>query len=202
MKIGLFGGSFDPIHRGHVEPVQRAVGQLGLERVLYLPTAVPPHKRGREFAPALARYAMTELALLDEARLEVSAHELTLGRPAYTADTVEHFAARMPGAALHLLLGADSFRDFGTWVRWLDMLRHVRLVVLARPGTTLGEAIPALPPQLQALAERGEIDWVTDRLVALSSTEIRDAVRSSGEPPAGALAPPVVQYIRKYGLYR
>ena len=132
MKIGLFGGSFDPIHRGHVEPVQRAVGQLGLYRVLYLPTAVPPHKRGREFAPALARYAMTELALLDEARLEVSVHELTLGRPAYTADTVEHFAARMPGAALHLLLGADSFRDFGTWVRWLDMLRHVRTKTTSR----------------------------------------------------------------------
>ena len=81
MKLGLFGGSFDPIHRGHIEPVQAARKALGLERVIYLPTAVPPHKPGRILAPAHARYAMVEMALLEEEGLYASTFELTLGRP-------------------------------------------------------------------------------------------------------------------------
>ena len=101
MKIGLFGGSFDPIHRGHVEPVREARRRLGLERVIYLPTATPPHKPRRALAPALARFAMVELALLGEEGLYVSAHELTPERPAYTVETLEHFRRQMPEAELH-----------------------------------------------------------------------------------------------------
>src|SRR5581483_10939387 len=85
MKIGLFGGSFDPIHRGHVEPVRAAVAALHLDRVFFLPTAHPPHKSGRRFAPPLARFAMVELGLLADERLFASTYELR-DEPTYTVE--------------------------------------------------------------------------------------------------------------------
>ena len=97
MKLGLFGGSFDPIHRGHIDPVREAKRTLGLDRVLYLPTARPPHKPGRVLTPAYARYAMVEMALLGEDGLYASTHELTPDRPAYTVETLEHFHRTLPG---------------------------------------------------------------------------------------------------------
>src|SRR5262245_9737320 len=96
MKLGLFGGSFDPIHHGHVRPVLEAVEQIGLDRVVYLPTGRPPHKPNRRLAPALARYAMAEIALLPHSRLEVSGHELSEAAPHYTVDTLLHFRAQHP----------------------------------------------------------------------------------------------------------
>ncbi len=153
MKIGLFGGSFDPIHRGHIEPVQEARRLVGLDRVIYLPTAKPPHKPRRALAPAHARYAMVELALLDEEGLYASAHELTPDRPAYTVETLEHFQREMPDAELHLLIGGDSFADFHHWVRWPEIAAAARLVVLARPGWEL-ESLPLDPGRGRPGADR------------------------------------------------
>src|ERR1700674_2750091 len=137
MKVGLFGGSFDPIHCGHLEPVKEARRLLGLEGVIYLPTAIPPHKPGRLLAPPLARYAMVEMAILAEEGLYASPYELTLDRPAYTAETLEHFQRELPAAELHLLIGSDSFFELPHWVRWRDIAAAARLVVLARPGWDL-----------------------------------------------------------------
>src|SRR6188472_858835 len=143
MKLGLFGGSFDPIHRGHVEPVRAALAEVGLDRVLYLPTARPPHKQIRKLAPPWGRFAMVELALLGEPRLQVSPYELQLERPAYTVETLEHFRRELPDAELHLLIGEDSFRDLTQWVRWTDIARLANLVVLARPlGGAIAEPLP------------------------------------------------------------
>lgn len=201
-RIGLFGGSFDPIHRGHVEPVQAARRQVGLERVLYLPTARPPHKPKREFAAAPARFAMVELALLHEEGLYASDHEITLDRPAYTVETVEAFAERWPDAALHLLIGSDSFAELDTWHRWRDLVERVELVVMARPGWELETIRPDLPPELLRRHEAGRVHLVTDARVDLSSTEIRRRL-GAGEPPSTDLLPPlVVDYISKYSLYR
>lgn len=202
MKVGLFGGSFDPIHRGHVEPVRHARLRLGLDLVVFLPTARPPHKGGRQFAPPHARFAMTELALLGDERLLVSPYELTLDRPAYTVETLEHFRTQWPDAELHLLLGEDSFRDLGKWVRWRDILKLARLVVLARPGFAIAERLAELPEELQSLYRDGDLDWIAEQPVAVSSTEVREALRAGADTAPGALAPSVVQYILKYSLYR
>ena len=200
MKLGLFGGSFDPIHRGHVDPVRAALAEAGLDRVLYLPTARPPHKQGQRLAPPWARFAMVELALLGEPRLQVSPYELQLDRPAYTVETLEHFHRELPDAELHLLVGEDSFRDLAKWVRWRDIVRLARLVVLARP---LADAPPEpLSDELRALAAESTVRFVRDRPVDVSSTEIRAALGRGEVAPAGALADPVVQYIHKYKLYR
>lgn len=201
-RVGLFGGSFDPIHEGHLAPVRRARRELGLERVIYLPTARPPHKPKREFAPALQRFTMVELALLGEEGLFASDHELTLGRPAYTVETVEHFRGLWPEVDLHLLIGGDSFAELHTWRRWRELVAGVELVVLARPGWSLVEVRPTLPEELERRLAEGALHVITDDPVDLSSTELRQRLARGEAPPAGAIPAAVVDYIRKYSLYR
>lgn len=214
-KVGLFGGSFDPIHAGHVATVLAARRQVGLDRVVYLPTARPPHKPERRFAPAWRRFAMVELALLDEPALEVSALELTPGREAFTIDTVETMAERLPDAELHLLIGSDSLAELDTWKRWRELVERVRLVVLTRPGweperiraelpAALRERLPAGPESGDG--EEGEemepIVFVAQQPLPYAATELRRALHRGEDPPAGALHPRVLDYIRKYRLYR
>jgi nicotinate-nucleotide adenylyltransferase len=199
LKIGLFGGSFDPIHAGHLLPVQAARRQLGLERVLYLPTAVPPHKPKREFAPAYARFAMVELALLGEEGLYASPFELTPDRPAYTIETLEHFQRLWPEAALHLLIGGDSYLDLVHWRRWREIVKRARLVVLTRPGWETRAA--GVDPELAALALQGRAVLLAQPPVDLSSTRLRQIFREGGTPPPGTVPDLVVDYIRKYALY-
>lgn len=200
MKIGLFGGSFDPIHAGHVETVRAARQALDLERVIYLPTAQPPHKPGKKLAPALARYAMVELALLAEEGLFASPFELTFGRPAYTIDSLEHFRRTDPEAELHLLIGGDSFLELEAWWRWREIAETARLVVLTRPGSEFGAE--TLSPALADLLKTGRASVLADRTVDLSSTELRDRLGRGEEPPRSALHPLVLDYISKYRLYR
>ncbi len=200
MKIGLFGGSFDPIHSGHVETVRAARQALGLDRVLYLPTAQPPHKPGRRLAPALARYAMVELALLAEEGLYASPFELTFGRPAYTIDSLEHFRRTEPEAELYLLIGGDSFLEFEAWWRWREIALAARLIVLARPGFELPRE--TLSPALAELLDSGRALVLSERTVDLSSTELREMLLRGEEPPLTALPPLVLDYVHKYRLYR
>jgi nicotinate-nucleotide adenylyltransferase len=200
MKIGLFGGSFDPIHRGHIEPVREARRSLGLDRVIYLPTAKPPHKPGRSLAPPLARYVMVELALLAEEGLEASPHELTLERPAYTIETLEHFRRELPAAELFLLIGGDSFVDLPHWVLWREIPEIARLVVLARPGWELAEL--SLDPEMAALARSDRVLFLEQRPVDASSTRLRELLAAGLPLPAGIVPDLVVRYLHKYSLYR
>jgi nicotinate-nucleotide adenylyltransferase len=205
MKVGLFGGSFDPIHRGHLEPVQEARRVLGLERVIYLPTAIPPHKPGRRLAPPLARYAMVEIAILAEEGLYASPYELTLDRPAYTAETVEHFQRQLPAAELHLLIGSDSFFELPHWVRWRDVVAAARLVVLARPGWDLAELAGTAEPErreLSALLASDRVRVLEQRPCEVSSTRLRELLVRGERPPAGWMPDLVVDFVHKYSLYR
>lgn len=199
MRLGLFGGSFDPIHRGHIDPVREAKRALGLDRVLYLPTARPPHKPGRVLSPPHARYTMVELALLDEEGLRVSPHELTPDRPAYTVETLEHFRRTLPEADLHLLIGGDSFADLHLWFRWREIPALARLVVLARPGWEL-ETL-SLPEELRALAGSDRVVFLHQPPVDVSSTRLRELFARGERPPAGWVPDLVVRYVQKYDLY-
>jgi len=219
MKIALFGGSFDPIHWGHVRPVQEARRRLGLDKVVYLPTASPPHKREparAPRAPAAARYAMVEMALLPEEGLFASHLELRPGEPSYTVETLERFRREGEEAGLdvelHLILGSDSLVELHTWRRWREILELARLVVLERPGAELGAAgidrgrlAPELAEALQPRFDRGEIALVEDALVDLSSTGIRRRLAEEsydGDWLEEAMPPLVVDYLRKYRFYR
>ena len=201
-KLGLFGSSFDPIHNGHVRPVQDARRRLGLEQVIYLPTADPPHKPERQVAPAFARYAMVELALLSEKELYASARELTPGQPAYTIDSVETFRKKKPDAAIHLLIGSDSFAELPIWRRWRELIAAAHLVVLVRFGWELAKIRGGLHPELARLVDGGGVDLVADHPLDLSASELRRRLARGEEPPPDALHPLVVDYARKYALYR
>lgn len=202
MKVGLFGGSFDPIHRGHIDPVQEARRSLGLDRVIYLPTAKPPHKPGRVLAPAHARYTMVELALLEEEGLYASPHELTPGRPAYTIETLEHFRREMPPAdtELFLLIGGDSFADLHLWVRFREIPGLARVVVLARPGWDFDNA--PLDPQVAEMARTDRVILLRQTPVDVSSTRLRELLAAGLPLPTGAIPELVVRYLQKYDLYR
>ena len=202
MKIGLFGGSFDPVHYGHILPVREASKQLELERVIFLPTAVPPHKPGRQFAPARARFVMVELALLEEKGFFASPLEMTEDRPAYTIESVEHFDRLFPDSELHLILGADNFVELTEWKRWRDIPKLARLAILVRPEWRMEEMRETLPSELKELADSDRLSFVCNQPVEISSTEVRELLGSRSQIDKGIVPSLVLEYIRKYSLYR
>ena len=163
MKLGLFGGCFDPIHNGHIRPVRDARSELGLDRVLFLPTAVPPHKPGRQFAPPHARFAMVELALLDEPGLAVSPLELTPERPFYTIDSLRHFRQQDRDAELYLHVGGDGFADLHTWKEWQEVFRLAHLVVLTRPDWHWSDFRHRVPAELAELAATERVHFIAQQ---------------------------------------
>lgn len=201
MRIGLFGGSFDPVHLGHVEPVQEARRQLGLDRVLFLVTAQPPHKPERRFVSAIARFAMVELALLDESGCFACDHELTLGRQAFTFDTVSYFLRTQPEDDFYLMLGMDSLASFHRWRNWKEIAQLVEIVALTRPGWSVDDLPPEVPEELRRLASGPRVHRVENRPIGYSSTELR-RVLAEGEVPTEGLSDLVYRYISKYALYR
>ena len=201
VKIGVFGGCFDPFHYGHLWPVREARRRLGLDRVVYLPTASPPHKPGQQNAPAWSRFAMVELALLREKGMRVSPLELTPGRPAYTVDSLERLREEYPGDELWLILGADNFAQLPTWKNWRRLARLARLAVLVRrrEKERLEEGWSS---ELRRLAAGERVEFVANRPVRISSTRLREMLAAGEEPPPRTLPRVVLEYIRKYSLYR
>jgi nicotinate-nucleotide adenylyltransferase len=202
MKIGLFGGTFDPIHVGHILPVKQARTQLGLDLVIYLPTAIPPHKPGGQVAPPHARWTMVELALLSEPGLVADPFELTPQREAFTVESAEHFRSTFPAADLYLLIGCDSFAELHTWRRWEDLVAMVKLGVLVRPDWRPGALEAQLTPEVAALIGTDRVSFITNEPVAVSATELRRALAEGTQPPEGWLPDLVLEYIHKYNLYR
>ena len=201
MKIGVFGGSFDPFHYGHLWPVREARRRLGLDRVLYLPTASPPHKPGRQTAPAWSRFAMVELALLREEGMRVSPLELTPGRPAYTAESLARLRREYPGDELWLLIGGDNFAQLPTWKSWRRLTRLARLAVLVRP-TAKARLEESWPAELRRLAASDRVEFVANRPIRISSTRLRELLAAGQELPPRTMPRVVLEYIRKYSLYR
>ena len=198
MRLGLFGGSFDPLHAGHVEPVKEARQVLSLDRVVCLPTASPPHKPGDRVAPARARFTMAELAWLDEPAVEVSDFEMTMGRTAYTIDSIEHFSALHPQASLMLLIGWDSYLELPLWHRWEEIVAGVDIGVLTRPGFTDDDRSERLPEPLLTARRDGRVHFVPNRPLEVSSTELRRRLAEGEEIPDQWVPPLVLKYLRKY----
>ena len=200
MKIGLYGGSFDPIHYGHIRPAREAVDALELDRLIYLPTARPPHKPGFSPTPALARYVMVELALLAERGMSVSPLEM-VDRVVYTIETLEHFRREHPAARLFLILGEDSYRQLDAWRRWREILEIAELAVLERPGC---EAVPSaeLAAALAEMEESARVHRIGNTPLAISSTEIRRRIAGRSENLDQLVPRLVLDYIDKYDLYR
>ncbi|MEE2777026.1 MAG: nicotinate (nicotinamide) nucleotide adenylyltransferase [Acidobacteriota bacterium] len=196
--MGIYGGTFDPVHRGHIDPVLAAVGQLGLAEAIYLPTARPPHKAGRPLAPARRRYEMVELAVAGEAHLRVSGFELREDGPAYTIETIEHFRGADPKVDLHLLLGTDSFLELHIFRRWRDIVSAVTFAVLGRSAAPLE---PSPGSAAWVARTQGRVVEIDHPPVDVSSTEVRRYLSRGDRPPTGWVPEAVVDYALKHQLY-
>jgi nicotinate-nucleotide adenylyltransferase len=195
MKLGVMGGTFDPIHLGHVAMAEAAADCAGLDRVLLVPASVPPH-RAAATAPAGDRLAMTRLAASGHPRLEVSDVELRRPGPSYTVDTLRALARERPGAELHLLLGWDAARDILAWRAPDEVLRLARPVVVSRPGypapTERDLAAAGIEPTWAILCDVPTPD--------VESTDVRRLVER-GASLAGLVDPAVEAYLKRHHLY-
>ncbi len=205
MRLGLFGGTFDPPHAGHLAVARAAVAALGLDRLELVPSLVPPHRRA-PLASAPDRLAMLALACADDPRLVPSPREMLRGGVSYTVETLRQLEQEAPGLAPYLVLGADSYDDLPNWRESAEILRRAHLAVLPRPGAHGVEGLrPADAGRLRAPgepppAEGRAVYAVPMPPVPVAARDVRAAL-ARGEDPGGALPPAVFAYIRKRGLY-
>jgi nicotinate-nucleotide adenylyltransferase len=220
-RIALYGGTFDPVHVGHIAVARELLQLFALDEVLFIPAFVAPHKRERAVTPALQRYAMLALATQDDKRLRISTVELDEPSKPYTFETLGRMQSSLGlDASLFFIMGADSWMEIGTWREWERVLEMSNHVVVTRPGYELStEHVPpavrervvdlrGLGPEAVAAvmshSDRLQI-YVTDAVVRdVSATGIRELVRAGDRSAevARLVPPPVASFIEKYKLYR
>jgi nicotinate-nucleotide adenylyltransferase len=194
MRIGVFGGTFDPVHDGHVLPVQAAAVKFQLRRVLYLPARLSPHKRSAPTDPR-HRVAMLALAISGHPDWSIDLEELDREPPSYTVDSLRSIAARHPGDELWLLMGTDTLAEFARWKDTSGILRLSRIAAFHREPFA-GDAVRI--PEVAGLADR--LTVFDAGSVKISATAIRNAL-AEGRSIAGMVPVPVAEYITKHGLY-
>ncbi|MDR0570262.1 MAG: nicotinate-nucleotide adenylyltransferase [Clostridiales Family XIII bacterium] len=213
LKIGVFGGSFDPVHVGHLAIAEAALEGASLDRLLFMPVHVQPFKKGRRMAEGRHRLRMLELATAGRAAFGVTDLELRAGGVSYTVDSLRALRESLPvGSRLYFLLGADMFGMLEQWRGAEEMLREFAFIVAPRRG---GEALPqdaagggegGAPEMLRAEAARlkrlrgTEVVLLDMPLVDASSTEIKRRIRE-GEDVGGLAPPEVARYIKEHQLY-
>lgn len=208
-RIGLLGGTFDPIHIGHLRAALEVAEQFALDELRLIPSARPPH-RGTPQVSAQARLDMVRLAVADVPPLNVDDRELWRDRPSWTIDTLESLRAEL-GAEVQLLLlvGWDAFCGLPTWHRWQELLDHCHILVLQRPdaGSEAPDALRNLlaarsvadPQALKGPA--GQIAFVWQMPLAISATQVRERL-GSGRSIRFLVPDAVLAYIHAHGLYR
>jgi len=194
VNVALFGGTFDPIHRGHIEVARAAADTYHLDRVLFVPAGRPPHKPRPTDAGFEHRYRMVEIACGADPRFVPSRLEEPHNDSDrhYSIDTIEQVLGELgPADRLFFVIGADAFAEINLWRRWKDVTSKVEFIVVSRPGVD----------QQSLKAPAGaRVKWLTDVNVPVSSTEVREAIRNGAGLP-DALPAEVGAYIRKNGLY-
>jgi len=187
MTIGLFGGSFDPIHHGHLIVAQAVVEALGLDQLRFVPAREQPFKAGQHLAPPELRARMVALAIAGEPRFALERAELDRPGPSYTVDTLRELREREPGSRFALLVGADAARELPEWREASALPSLADLVVFARAGSD----VPPLPWPVRVVAVPA---------VGISATEVRRRV-AQGRPIRYWVPDPVAEAIRAAGLY-
>lgn len=210
-RIGVLGGTLDPIHCGHVAAAAAARDALDLSSVLVIPSRVPPHRAVQPVASAYHRFAMAALAVSKEPRLEVSDIELRSDGPSYTADTLQRLhATGLSTLQIFFITGADAFAEIATWKKYPEVLDLAHFVVVSRPGyqiETLPERLPGLAARMRPVAEtRREVSEPLIHLLRaptpdVSATIVRERLKR-GDPIAGLVPPLVEAHIVKHHLYR
>jgi nicotinate-nucleotide adenylyltransferase len=230
-RIALYGGTFDPVHVGHLEVARRVSELFEIENVLLIPAQVAPHKIGRPVTEPLHRHAMLALATQHDPRISISTFELDNPDRRYTVDTIAHFQQLFGDEVeLFFIMGADSWSEITTWREWERLLTMTNHIVVTRPGyepeTALGDALservvdlrasleygdssPLWPKQSQGTALQGGAGtstriFITDVVMKdVSATNIRQLASEGRTEELTELVPgPVLEYITKYGIYK
>lgn len=196
--LGILGGTFDPIHIGHLHIAEIVYKALALEKVIFIPAFVPPHKVGQDYAPAQQRYAMTELAVQPYKHFCVSDMELKRSGVSYTRDTLRELNKLYPQKQLYFIIGADSVVQLHTWNSIEEMLDLATFVVAGRPGY---DGVMEQVVHNLGSAAASKIVLLHTPEYDISSTDIRTRIRQR-ESLAGLLPETVELYIKKHGLYR
>lgn len=212
-RIALYGGTFDPVHLGHLEVARKVSELFEIEKVLFLPAQVAPHKLGKRVTDPIHRYAMLVLATQDEPKLAVSTFEIEAADRRYTVDTVEHFIGTLGDTSeLFFIMGADSWVEITTWRDWKRLLTMVNHIVVTRPGYDLVGPVEVKDQIVDLRSSDGPVwneqqgprIYLTDVVMNdVSATEIRSlAGKCPYEKLAALLSQPVVKYLEKYGIYQ
>lgn len=197
MRIAMLGGTFDPIHNGHLELARAFARLLSLDRVILMPTAIPPHKLKTSMAPPEKRLAMCRLAVEGDPLFTVSDWEITRGGASFTVDTLEALTAKQPEAEWFLITGADMFLTLGSWWRFADIARMATFCTAPRDAQSAAQ----LRAYAAELEEQGARCVIADLpLMPVSSTGLRRAL-AAGEDNGEWLPAPVAAYIAREGLY-
>lgn len=196
--IGVFGGTFDPPHWGHLVLADEARAVLGLERVLWVVAGVPPHKQGWSVTPPEVRVRLVEAAIRDNEAFVLSRVDLDRPGPHYTVDTLRLLRGRYPRSGLALILGSDSLADLPTWHRPTEILAQCEVLgVMRRPGAQVD--LEALEKELPGLAKK--VRFFEAPFIGVSGRDIRARVRE-GRPYRYLMPPAVLEVIEREGLYR
>jgi nicotinate-nucleotide adenylyltransferase len=196
-RIGLFGGTFDPPHVGHLVLAECARDRLGLDEVRFIPAGQPPHKRSHPVSPCARRVAMVRLAVRGNPGFVVSTIEARRSGPSFTVGTLRRVASETPRARIYLLMGADSLDEFPTWREPEAILSLATLAVAGRPGA------PGRSPRRSKspLRGRGRIAWLDNAEIDVSSSRVRARVRA-GHSVRYLVPDAVAAYIARHRLYR
>lgn len=214
-RIAIYGGTFDPVHSGHLEIARRVTELFGIDEFLFVPARVAPHKSDREVTSGLHRYAMLALATSGDPRLCISSFELEGPGRQYTVDTVFHFRSRFGSESeLFFVMGADSWMEITSWREWQRLMTLTNFIVITRPDYEVGSEHVPDDIRKNVVDVRGENKsigsagspkiFVSDAVMRdVSATAVRQAARDDDTEQLNKLLPnEVADYIRKYQLYR
>ena len=209
-RVGVFGGTFDPVHHAHLRMARAFADELALDEVRLIPAGQPYHRQEGPRASAAQRLDMVKLAIATDARLTVDEREIRRHRPAYTVDTLRELRAELGAAAeLWFLVGGDSLAALSSWKNWRELFRLANLAVAMRPGFDPA----ALPPEVRQEWQARQVSDFSNRTASgtirplalppldLSATRLR-AQLAADEPVEGLIDPAVLAYIRRQRLYR
>jgi nicotinate-nucleotide adenylyltransferase len=217
-RIAFFGGSFDPVHNGHMSIAQNLASIFELDEFVFIPAFHAPHKPDRKPTSAYDRYAMLSLATQDEPRTTVSKIELELPEKPYTVETLERLKIDYPDTQIFFVMGADSWMDILTWREWEKVLTTVSHIVVTRPGYEIGfdhvtdeirerirdvRGSKSLPANDSQLTTHDSYIYISDAvLLDVSATSLRRNIRESGEGWQSQVPAGVANYIEKYQIYK
>jgi nicotinate-nucleotide adenylyltransferase len=199
-RVGILGGTFNPVHNGHLAIARRALKRHRLDRIIFIPVALPPHKSSVDLAPDISRLAMLRLALRGERRFSLSRMEIDRGGKSYTVRTVRELRRRRPGAEFHLIIGADNLKEIASWKRIGELCRRAHFIVVTRPGYSLRGLKGENAAWAKRIVDPGGSN-ILPLAIRVSSSGVRARARR-GLSLKGLVSAPVARYIKGKGIYR